>query len=545
MITKPKLSSLVSGQLPEFIREDYQTFIAFLEAYYEYLDQNVNLDFHSVGDIDTTLDSFVQYFKNEVAVNFPTLQTDDRFLIPKLKQLYTSKGTEASYKLLFRLLYNKEIDVKYPSKQILRVSDGKWIQDVSVFAKLVAGNPNDIVGKFITITTIDKKITVFIDRYLTTNISGIYEFFITGGWTGTFEVGDVLSYEETSFFADIVATTASIEILQGGKNFRLGQTYTIAGTGNNSVIKITRVDSVGSIKTAKIIKFGAGYVADFTASILATATNTTLVDLFSKSNFQKVFDGSSASIVNVTNNTIIIPDHGLTNGNLVTYSTTGTDIGGLTNNSIYYVIYVDVDTIKLASTQLDSVINNPIDITAVGTDTNHSLTVNEAYLNDSISTIEDTSIINKYDYAYTGSNLWTNAPYVGTALATSTDSTGTSLSSASDYALLAIKLGAVAKYPGYYNDTDGFLDDTRYIQDSRYYQQFSYVIQVDEKFESYKSIIKNLIHPAGTEIFGEYNITLNINYNINSDIRMHGNLIITEDGVYLTTESDDILASES
>ena len=33
------LSSLVRSQLPEFIRADYDTFVAFLEAYYEYLEQ--------------------------------------------------------------------------------------------------------------------------------------------------------------------------------------------------------------------------------------------------------------------------------------------------------------------------------------------------------------------------------------------------------------------------------------------------------------------------------------------------------------------------
>ena len=35
-----RLSKLVSEQLPEFIKGDHTTLVAFIEAYYEYLEQN-------------------------------------------------------------------------------------------------------------------------------------------------------------------------------------------------------------------------------------------------------------------------------------------------------------------------------------------------------------------------------------------------------------------------------------------------------------------------------------------------------------------------
>ena len=69
-IQKPNLSSIVSGQLPDFVRDDYPTFVAFLESYYEYLDTQIIADFETVGDIDTTFDSFLQHFKDEFALCF-------------------------------------------------------------------------------------------------------------------------------------------------------------------------------------------------------------------------------------------------------------------------------------------------------------------------------------------------------------------------------------------------------------------------------------------------------------------------------------------
>lgn len=156
MSIKPKLSSLVSGQLPEFIRGDYQTFVTFMEAYYEFLETQI-VDFDEISNIDTTLDAFVKYFKDEVALNFPSTLVNDRFLLPKLKELYISKGEEASYRLLFRILYNKEIELRKPAEQMLKVSDGKWIQDISVFSTIVTGSPDDIVGKTINIISSDRK----------------------------------------------------------------------------------------------------------------------------------------------------------------------------------------------------------------------------------------------------------------------------------------------------------------------------------------------------------------------------------------------------
>ena len=124
-IVKPSVASLVKSQLPEFVREDYQTFVAFVEAYYEYI-QNNELDLKTIRDIDTTLESFIRYFKSELAPNLPYSSVDTRFLLKNMKSQYLAKGSESSIKLLFKILYDKEVSVAYPSTQVLRASDGKW-----------------------------------------------------------------------------------------------------------------------------------------------------------------------------------------------------------------------------------------------------------------------------------------------------------------------------------------------------------------------------------------------------------------------------------
>ena len=458
-ITKPTISSLVSGQLPEFIRADYQIFVAFLEAYYEYLESQIITDLTTVGDIDSTLDSFVEYFKNQLAINFPKLSIDDKFLLPKIKQLYTAKGSEASYRLLFRLLYNKEINIKYPSSQILKTSDGKWVQEYSFFVQINRGSADDIVGKtvkVITNTPNPVKLYIFVQSYKSTSDSNIFEFFYVNNY-GTFNVGDVVDYGDI-FTGIVQATTTNINILQAGKNFKIGQLYNITGAGAGSIIKVTSVDSNGGIKTAKFINFGIGYPTSFTINILAQASQFSTT----QNNFE--YSGTSPAF-------------------------------------------------------------------SVG-------------INDSVDYITDIGTINLYNYS---TNTYVDNTYAGAILKTFSDTTSTEIIDPLEYCILNITLGASAKYPGYYKNNEGFLSDNIYLQDGKYYQTFSYVLEVDELFISYKSIVKNILHPSGTAIFGEHvtNNTLNPNIkialNTNELIGIFYNLITEQDNFTLTTEDDNTI----
>jgi hypothetical protein len=185
---RTKLSPLVASQLPEFVREDYPTFVAFVEAYYEYLDNLPGNQLHTYRDLDNTLDDFLYMFKNEIAAGgFDRVTGDPRFILPKAKDAFVSKGSPASYNLLFRLLYGKSVELNYPGTQMLRTSDGRWNQEISLFAKIDYGNAEDIVGKLVDITSGNRILRVLVDRKETligeidriVQIGGEYQVFST------------------------------------------------------------------------------------------------------------------------------------------------------------------------------------------------------------------------------------------------------------------------------------------------------------------------------------------------------------------------------
>lgn len=62
-------------------------------------------------------------------------------------------------------------------------------------------------------------------------------------------------------------------------------------------------------------------------------------------------------------------------------------------------------------------------------------------------------------------------------------------------------------YPGRYLNDDGHLSSYNFIQDRDYYQNYSYVVKIDESLNKYREPLKNLTHPLGMKLFGEYTYT--------------------------------------
>jgi hypothetical protein len=432
-MSRTQLSSVVSRQIPEFIREDYPTFVSFVEAYYEYL-QDQGVDLSTARDIDKTLDEFVLEFKKELAHNLPQIEQDERFVLTHIKDQYLSKGSEASYKLLFRLLFGKKVELSYPGTQMLRASDGRWNQEISVFAKVDFGDPQDIVGKLVDIQTATRLIRVLVDRKedlvgevdrIVALGGNIYEFFLDKKFFGVLKPTDKIKYRDT-FQATILPATQTPKITQAGKNFRVGQVFEVkSGTGTGALLKVTAVTPTNGIKYAEFIKFGIGYNADFAVSLLSSNTvNAAQLAIASAS--------SSRSGENLS-----IGDR-----------TLGFDEQGYVNLGDY-------------------VTSSYVDGTYAG------------------------SIIREFSLNFRNAQTASDEP-----------------------AIIEVNLGALVKYPGYFTSNAGFLDDSIFIQDSKYYQAFSYVIRIDERLDSYKSAVKTMLHPAGMALFGEYNITNNIDLSV-------------------------------
>ena len=93
------------------------------------------------------------------------------------------------------------------------------------------------------------------------------------------------------------------------------------------------------------------------------------------SSFTATFDGSSASIVSVGNDTISLPDHRFITGQRFTYNDGGgTAITGL-SDGVYFIIKVDKNRIRLATNSSNATSGTQINLTGLGSGTSHTLNV--------------------------------------------------------------------------------------------------------------------------------------------------------------------------
>ena len=178
-----KNSLLIPSQLPEFIRDDpaYTNFVLFLQAYYEWLEETNNVtdrtkNILNYKDIDQTTTEFIDYFQNEFLSYFPKdILADKKKTIKLAKELYQSKGTPASYKFLFRVLYNSDVDFFYTKDVVLRASAGKWYVPISL--KLASSDLNFIKTKNLVVTGQTSKSLATIENAVYVN--GQIEIFIS------------------------------------------------------------------------------------------------------------------------------------------------------------------------------------------------------------------------------------------------------------------------------------------------------------------------------------------------------------------------------
>ena len=241
---KGRVKAIVSEQLPEFVASDHTTFVAFLEAYYEWVEQNAGAiertrNISLYADIDKTVDEFVRYFKQNYLIDIPdNIVADKRSFLKNVKDFYQSKGTDKSLILLFRMLFNEEVEVYYPKRDMLRVSDGQFTSDTIMNIKQVTGPVTEAVGKQVVqanqpLQPDINRATALIENFIAFAVGDdfIYELILTDqSVTGTFVAGQTIS-----IIGDTGTITGVVDEIITGVNIPVAGTY--YNTSDNLVTK--------------------------------------------------------------------------------------------------------------------------------------------------------------------------------------------------------------------------------------------------------------------------------------------------------------------
>lgn len=435
-----KLSSILQFQLPEFIRNDHELFVAFIQAYYEWMELEDNTlefiqSFQQNIDVDTADEDFLIAFVQEFADTFPkNIQVNKATLLKSIREFYISKGSESSFRFVFQALYGVKIDIIYPREFLQTASGGDYFaEDYSYitgdnFFKLTI---NDDLNA--TIKGETSGATAVIDAITSTHI-GTQRILkcALSSWSGIFEVDEdiLLTVEGFTVKEHMYGVINTINVNVGGTNYSLNDDIIITSTDDGSKAK-ARIASLsrGPLDVYNVDSAGAGYVV-----------------------------GDIVHAVSVV-------------------------------GSIGYSYSALVETIGSSGEIIAiRILNTGHDYSIPTTATIQSATGSGAIISLNGDELGKITKIEVYD----GGFRYTSHP---TIHITTLNGVG---------AVLSTNIEAIFNETKKYQTEDDWLSNYSKLQDSYYYQQYSYVIRSDVSPHRWLEQLKRIAHPAGTQLFGIY-----------------------------------------
>lgn len=267
-------SSKIESIIPRQLIADAGGLIQFLKEYYNFLNEeggpsHVLNNILANRDLDRVVDEFLELLQKEVGAGFTTQLVANKVnLYKNIVQFYQSKGSIESFKLLFRLLYNIDVNISFPKEKILIASDGRWLQQNSIFIEATEGDAFDLYASVIQLTTTERIVTVEVERIKRIGLTNYYEIFITKDINTPFiNVGATIN--ALGVVASVIPSLNKYEVVYPGEGFNIAQFVDVVeGTGTGVKIKTSVIGPNGELEQVKMLSFGIDYSDEFYAEII-------------------------------------------------------------------------------------------------------------------------------------------------------------------------------------------------------------------------------------------------------------------------------------
>ncbi|AGS81095.1 structural protein [Caulobacter phage Cr30] len=461
------ISNFVPSQFPAFYQEAGPNFILFVKAYYEWMEQNGNpigeaRNLPSYLDIDTTIEEFSKYFKSTYLNSIPSTSKADRaFSLKHIQDLYKAKGTTEAEKLLFRLIFDTDVEVYNPGNDVLKPSDGIW--KIPVYIEV---ERNDLTKGFKgnKITGATSGASAIVESIVGRNINGrLIDILYLSDIVGSFQVDEYVSdTNDLTNAPRVVGSLTSIKIQDGGFGIANGEIFDVYGdSGKYGIAKVvTTVNGSGQVQF-ELIDGGSGYEANntvlkisnsvvfhggntFNGSFVIDETIVQPIYQYSTTNNQITVAGSNVSVLAANN--AVVANGVVVSGNTSTLkiSTTNLFSSGATvvlssnasvNSTVSNVVNssVTAKSMQVNATAIGLIdISNPFTVNAFmnGLTSNaYALSTRTSVGNGAsfqIGDISSTETLNLFDTEYLSSNNAFGVPILNLKLDGSNSNTGNS-----------------------------------------------------------------------------------------------------------------------
>lgn len=317
------ISNLIANQFPPVYKEDGPLLVAFIQAYYEWLEQPDNpvgqaRSLFVTADVDRTLEVFFDHFTATYlsGIQFDTV-SDKRLTVKRILDLYRAKGSIRALKLLFQLVFGEDIDVYLPGADILKPSNGDW--KIPIYLEV---SPSQITPTYVgrKITGQLSGATAYVEQLLRRSVQSRYiDVLIISGVSSNipFITGEPITIGDNIAGApSVIGSLTTLIVEERGIGYAIGDLVDLQSIyGVEGQARVTAIDQVTGIVQFTLIDGGWGYTNNY-SNVLISTTVLSLSNIIDQINANSAFIptfaditlycAANSAVANVTANNIAV-----------------------------------------------------------------------------------------------------------------------------------------------------------------------------------------------------------------------------------------------
>ena len=503
---------LIGDQVPEYVRDEYPIFVTFLEKYYAFMDQQSKQGdeiLNYTNDIDAASTNFLDKWRGALVSDFPkSIQLDKKFFYKRAKDFYEAKGSRESIEAFFRVMYGENVEVTYPSKFVLRPSDGIYSKERAVKLQEAehggSKEPLELEGKKIDVRYYETTGSVTVLKQHNATVARVEKnSYQTNGLTlQRFEL--VLDFDETvtSVKGPGAGATGTVTVSGGAVT---GVTISNAGAGYHAAPTI-RIGGDGSGATATCT-VSNGAITSVTVTAGGSGYTVATVDFHTDDVRSYVVDDGAANTQDDIYGYLV---RVLTGVSFKSYSGSAAD-AGFKVGQVYLVNETGDDGRGYATTGDGS------NGSGGGYFFQHSSNsdnytfkggANDAYVR--VTSVTAAGLPDGFTVINPGSTFLNETADI------------TLLSPTGEQVTVTMTTGYLFEYEGKWKDDRGKISDVNVLQDNKRFQSYSYVVKSPIQQNNWNRALRDTVHPAGMEVFGDLLIRSVIEFNPTFEVQSTG-----------------------
>lgn len=269
---KSTLIPALENRIPEFARESYPRFVQYITDYLSWLEQDNNFlsiinDWRHNMEPSNDVEPYVTAILTDLGfTSEQNLTVPKSTMIHLIRDFYLSRGTEASFRFLFRALFNSDVSIRYPREDLLIPSYATYGTRHFIYTSAANRNTRAAIDLFNyvkqyggTLVGVTSETEAAVEDITIVYGAGIpyLQIEIVEPLT-QFDVGEqVLIRGETQIF-EAVMPVLTIKVQNAGSGYSVGDQVYPVGASMPGRATVTSVVA-GGVTGIQIVSGGSGY----------------------------------------------------------------------------------------------------------------------------------------------------------------------------------------------------------------------------------------------------------------------------------------------